>query len=342
MVSKTLKKKVPAKQAQRVFEVPVVDSAKDIFFAGLGVFSVAQQEGEKLIGQGTRLFDKLVSEGARLEKKSLHFAENAVSEIKTDVEKRLEGVRQQANENWDQLGNMFDERVPAALERLGIPTSRDLDRLSGRMKDMSAKATNNLKGFEKLARDASNNLSKLEKEFTKRVKVALESLQVPSMDALNKLSESVKKASRDSADNLGKLETMIEQRVASVFGKLEASTAKELKKLNADMADVSRQVTDNFGKLENVVEKRVRVILDGLGIPGSNDFSKLATELNKLSMKVSELDKQLKDNAKTVAAKSEKSLAPKAATGMTVAERKKAAEAISMMKPANKPETAGK
>jgi len=338
MVSKTLKKKVPAKQAKRVFEVPVVDSAKDIFFAGLGVFSVAQQEGEKLIGQGTRLFDKLVSEGARIEKKSLHFAENTVSDIKTDVEKRLEGVRQQANENWDQLGNMFDERVPAALERLGIPTSRDLER---RMKDMSAKATNNLKGLEKVARDASNNLSKLEKEFTKRVKVALEGLQVPSMDALNKLGESVKKASRDSADNLGKLETMIEQRVASVFGKLEASTAKEFKKLNTDMADVSRQVTDNFGKLESVVEKRVRVILDGLGIPGSDDFSKLTTELNKLSMKVSELDKQLKDNAKAVAAKPEKSPAPKAATGMTVAERKKAAEAISMMKPANKPETAG-
>ena len=328
MVSKTLKKKVPAKQAKRVFEVPVVDSAKDIFFAGLGVFSVAQQEGEKLIGQGTRLFDKLVSEGARIEKKSLHFAENTVSDIRTDVEKRLEGVRQQANENWDQLGNLFDERVPAALERLGIPTSRDLDK---RMKDMSAKATNNLKGLEKVARDASNNLSKLEKEFTKRVKVALESLQVPSIDALNKLSESVKKASRESADNLGKLETMIEKRVASVFGKLETSTAKEFKKLNADMADVSRQVTDNFGKLESVVEKRVRVILDGLGIPSPDDFSKLTTELNKLSMKVSELDKQLKDNAK----------AAKPATGMTVAERKKAAEAISMMKPANKPETAG-
>lgn len=331
MVSKTVKKKVPVKQSKKAFAAPVVNSAKDLLFAGLGVFSVAQQEGEKLIGQGTRLFDKLVSEGARIEKKSLHRAENTVDEIRTDVEKRLHGVRQQANENWDNFGNMFDGRVSAALERLGIPSSRDLDKLSGHVSDMSAKATNSWKGLEKVARDAADNLGKLEKEFTHRVKLALENLHVPSMDELNKLAENVQKFSREFAGNLDKLETTLEKRVSGVFGKLEATTNEEIKKLNAGMKDVSRQVSENVDKLESIAEKRVKVAMDGLGLPRADDINKLMKELDKLSAKVAKLETQLKDNAKKSTARP-----AKATTGMTVAEKKKAAEVISKMKPAQK------
>jgi len=338
MVSKTLKKKTPAKQAKGVFAVPVVNSAKDILFAGLGAFSVAQQEGEKLIGQGTKLFDRLVSEGARVEKKSIKFAESTVGEIKTDVEKRLEGVRKQANVNWDGLGSVFDLRVSDTLERLGIPTSKDLNKLSGHVQDMSRKATDSWKGLEKVARDTADNLGKLEKEFTKRVKAALESLHVPSMDDLNKLSENVQKLSRESAGSLDKLEATIEKRVSGAFGKLEATTTDEIKKLNSGLQEVSREASANWGKLESVVEDRVKVALGGLGMPSADDINKLASELRKLSLKVTELEKQLKDNTKLAAAKPQKTLAPKAPSSMTVAEKKKAAEAISKMKPARKPE----
>jgi len=340
MVSKTLKKKAPAKQAKATLAVPVVNSAKDILFAGLGVFSVAQQEGEKLIGQGTRLFDRLVSEGARFEKKSIHSAEHAVSGIRSDVEKRLKGVRRQANENLDSLGNIFDGRVSDALERLGIPTSKELEKLSGHVRNMSDKAANSWKGLEKVARDAANKLDKLEKEFTRRVELALDNLHVPSMDDLDKLAENVQKFSREYASNLDKLEKTFEKRVSTVFDKLEASTNAEIKKLNTNVKDVSSQVADNMGKLEKVVEARVQDTLGGLGLPAKDDFGKLTAELNRLSAKVSELEKQLKDNAKPAKAKSVEAPAAKAKGGMTAAERKKAAEAISKMKPTSKPETA--
>jgi poly(hydroxyalkanoate) granule-associated protein len=341
MVTKTLKKKVPAKPAKGGIAAPVVDSAKGIWFAGLGAFSVVQQEGEKLIGQGTRLFDKLVSEGARFEKKSLSLAENTVDEIKTDVEKRFEVVRVQANESWDSLGSVIDERVSGTLERLGIPTTKDLNNLSGSVQNMSRKATNSWKDLEKVARDAAKNLGKLESEFSKRVKGVLDSLHVPGIEDLNKLSESVQKISRDSIENMGKLETTIEKRVSGALGKLEATTTDEIKKLNANMQDVSRQVSGNWGKLEDVVEERVKVVLGGLGISSSDDINKLAAELKKLSRQVADLEKQLKGNAKVVASKPspEKAIAPKPVTSMTVAEKKKAAEAISKMKPLIKPET---
>jgi len=334
MVNKTLKKKTAAKKA------PAVNSAKDLLFAGLGIFSVAQKESEKLIGQGTKLFDKLVSEGARVEKKSLHLAEDMVGEIRTDVQKRLDAVGHQVNENWDNLGHIFDERVSGTLERLGIPTSKDMDKLSGYLQDISAKTTNKWKGFEKTVRETADSLGKLEKEFSKKVKVALENLHVPTVEDLNRLAGDLQKVSRESTANLGKLETTLEKRVSGVFGKLEATTNAEIKRLNGGLQDVSRQVSDNWGKLESVVEARIKATLDGLGLPSKDDIGKLVSELNKLSSKVTELEKQLKQNAKTVTVKAEKELATKAPTSMTVAERKKAAEAISKMKPVRKPETA--
>ena len=323
MATKTLKKKAPAKNSKQAASIPVVDSVKGIWFAGLGAVSVVQQESEKLIGQGTKLFDKLVSEGARVEKESIDLVESTVEEIKSDVEKSFEGVRHQANESWDNLGSIFDERVSGTLERLGIPTTKDLSKLSGRVQNMTRKATSNFKDLEKLASGAADNLGKLESEFTKRVKSVLEGLHIPGMEDLNKL------------------ETTIEKRVSGAFGKLEATTTGEIKKLNAGVQDVSREVSDNWGKLEGVVEERVKVVLGGLGIPSTDDISQISAELKKLSTQVAKLEKQLK--AKPQAAKSKpaakKALAPKAATVMTVAEKKKAADVISKMKPARKPAT---
>ena len=75
MKKKVLKKKVPKKQAQgkpvsRKAAVPAVESARDIWLAGLGAFAVTQQESSRLIEQGGKLFDKLVAEGSRIERKT--------------------------------------------------------------------------------------------------------------------------------------------------------------------------------------------------------------------------------------------------------------------------------
>ncbi len=86
MAKKTLKKKVMKKKVQAKPAAPVVDSAREIWLAGLGAFSVAQSEGGKIIDQGNKLFEKLVSEGMKLEKKTRNVAESAVGGIKGEVE----------------------------------------------------------------------------------------------------------------------------------------------------------------------------------------------------------------------------------------------------------------
>jgi poly(hydroxyalkanoate) granule-associated protein len=279
MAGKTLKKKVQAKPEKNALVTPVVDSAKDFWFAGLGVFSVAQQESEKLFDQGTKLFDRLVAEGAKFEKKSIDTAENVVDEIKHDVESTFEDVRNQATENWDNFGNIFDERVSGTLERLGIPTTKDLNKLSGRVQNMTKKATDSWKEFESL--------------FEKRVATALDSLNIPTAKDLGKLSDNVQKISADALNNLTKLEATFEKRVADVFGKFEATTNDELKKLHSGVQDVTRQVNSNWDKLESIVDRRAKRVVRELKIASKEDIKKLNADMRKLTRQVTALEKKL-------------------------------------------------
>jgi poly(hydroxyalkanoate) granule-associated protein len=146
MVKKTLKKKVmkkkvQAKPAASNIAAPVVDSAREIWLAGLGAFSFAQNESGKIIEQGNKLFEKLVSEGVKLEKKTRNVAETAVGDIKGEMESTVDAVRKQAVDNWDKLENIFESRVARVLGQLGVPTADDVNKLSARVQTLSSKVT---------------------------------------------------------------------------------------------------------------------------------------------------------------------------------------------------------
>jgi poly(hydroxyalkanoate) granule-associated protein len=150
MVKKTLKKKVmkkkvvkktQAKPAASNIAAPVVDSAREIWLAGLGAFSFAQNESGKIIEQGNKLFEKLVSEGVKLEKKTRNAAESTVGGIKGEVESKVGAVRKQAVDNWDKLENIFEDRVARVLGQLGVPTAEDVNKLSARVQTLSSKVT---------------------------------------------------------------------------------------------------------------------------------------------------------------------------------------------------------
>jgi len=138
---KVMKKKVQAKSASNNIAAPVVDSAREIWLAGLGAYSVAQAEGGKLIEQGTKLFDKLVSEGSKLEKMTRKVTDTAVSDIKGGVESTVDAVRKQATDNWDKLENIFEDRVARVLGSLGVPTAEDVNKLSERVQKLSRQVT---------------------------------------------------------------------------------------------------------------------------------------------------------------------------------------------------------
>jgi poly(hydroxyalkanoate) granule-associated protein len=137
MAKKTLKKKVPAKGSAGKLTDHVVDSARDIWLAGLGALSVAQKESGKVLEQGNKLFDKLVEEGSKIERNTRKDVEGAVTDLRGDVESRVESVRKQASDNWDKLENVFEERVARVLGRMGVPTADDVNKLSARVQKLS-------------------------------------------------------------------------------------------------------------------------------------------------------------------------------------------------------------
>ena len=141
MAKKTLKKKVMKKKVQAKPAAPVVESAREIWLAGLGAFSVAQSESVKIIEQGNKLFEKMVSEGMKLEKKTRDVAGSAVGDIKGEVESTVGAVRKQAVDNWDKLESIFENRVARVLGQLGVPTAEDVNKLSARVQTLATKVT---------------------------------------------------------------------------------------------------------------------------------------------------------------------------------------------------------
>ncbi len=153
MAKKTLKKKVARKQSTKAATpvaavnkaaAPVLDSARDIWLAGLGAFNVAQQEGYKVLEEGSKIFDKLVAEGSKIESKTRKEVKGAVSDIRSEVESRVveaknqaDAVRKQAVDNWDKLERIFEDRVARSLIKLGIPSQEDVNKLSARVSLLS-------------------------------------------------------------------------------------------------------------------------------------------------------------------------------------------------------------
>lgn len=141
---KTASRKSPSSQVQ--------DYAHEIWLAGLGAFSLAQQEGGKLVEQGrksfeetgtkvfgesSKFFDRLVKEGGKLEGKGRKAASDTVSGVRDDVENRVGKVRETAQSNWDKLEKVFEQRVARALSKLGVPTSDEISQLSNRVAELN-------------------------------------------------------------------------------------------------------------------------------------------------------------------------------------------------------------
>lgn len=144
MAKKKLKKKVQRRSTASKLATPVAESARDVWLAGLGAFKIAQEESGKVLEQGSRLFDRLVEEGGKLENRTRGDIEGAVADMRGEIESRMSGVKQrtdavkkQAADNWDKLEKIFEERVARALASLGIPSRDDINRLSARVQELA-------------------------------------------------------------------------------------------------------------------------------------------------------------------------------------------------------------
>ena len=133
MTKPKLRKRTPAEaatQQARGVSKTVMDSAQQIWLAGLGAFVKAQTEGGKL-------FESLVREGAALDAKTRKFTDAKVAETRGTVEATLGQVRERSQETWDKLEKVFEDRVSRALGRLGVPGRDEIRSLSSKVDELS-------------------------------------------------------------------------------------------------------------------------------------------------------------------------------------------------------------
>ena len=107
-------------------------SAKEIWLAGMGAFAKAQAEGKQV-------FEALVKEGNSLQKKTQGVAEEKFGEVTSKMTSMADEVTSKANQHWDKLESIFEERTARALKKLGVPTARDVQALAERIDALSAK-----------------------------------------------------------------------------------------------------------------------------------------------------------------------------------------------------------
>ncbi|MFO1420952.1 MAG: phasin family protein [Candidatus Competibacteraceae bacterium] len=115
---------------KNIMETPVAtnirESANRIWLAGLGAYAKTQEEGEKL-------FQSLIKEGEKVEKQAKKTAEARIEEARGKVVE----FRGKANQQFDRLEELFQERVAQVLNRIGIPTQEDIQELAKRVEALN-------------------------------------------------------------------------------------------------------------------------------------------------------------------------------------------------------------
>ena len=131
MVKKMQKSSASGEKSAAQLSGTVKESAQQIWLAGLGAFAKAQEEGGKV-------FDTLIKEGVNLQRKTQAVAEEKLGDVAGKMSAMAGEVGSKANAQWDKLESIFEERTARAMNRLGVPTAKDVAALAERVEALAA------------------------------------------------------------------------------------------------------------------------------------------------------------------------------------------------------------
>ena len=117
---------------------------KQIWLAGLGAFSRAEEEGNKL-------FDSLVKVGEELESKTADIADQT-------VEKVSEKARESVTDTKDKVEKLIDNSVHHSLNRIGLVTLKDVQHLERLILQLHAKVDELTLQQEKIQKELSEKI----------------------------------------------------------------------------------------------------------------------------------------------------------------------------------------
>ncbi|HEX6834282.1 MAG TPA: phasin family protein [Rudaea sp.] len=153
-----------AKETKEASGKSIMESAQQIWLAGLGAFSKAQ-------GQGSQLFDNLIKEGMGLEQKTRKIATGTAEEVRGAVESGVTQMRERTQETWDKLEQVFENRVSKALAKLGVPGRKDIEDLARRVEELGRELRKGAPAVERtLTRTFNNTIRRAKDDLSDLVK----------------------------------------------------------------------------------------------------------------------------------------------------------------------------
>jgi len=166
----------------------IMESAQQIWLAGLGAFSKAQ-------GEGGKLFETLMREGTSLEQKTRKIATGKVGEVRGAVETGVTQVRERTQETWDKLEQIFENRVSRALSNLGVPGRKELDELIKRVDELNreVKRLDIGKPAATLSRTFTSSIRRAKDDLSDLVK-DIEDVQLAARESVKRTVAKVTKA----------------------------------------------------------------------------------------------------------------------------------------------------
>ena len=115
--------------AKKVTDIPAeaLATVQKVWQAGLGAFTLAQDEGAKVLST-------LISVGEQMEKEIKRAGLTPSAAVKT--------AREGAGDAWKKAQTLFDSQVTGALHRLGVPTKDEIGQLARRIEALKASIEN--------------------------------------------------------------------------------------------------------------------------------------------------------------------------------------------------------
>ena len=122
----TTQKKTNEKSRTETLQNELTKRGRDVWLAGLGALATVEEEGNKL-------FTRLVERGEQFEKerrKELKAASEKAREQRDEALAQIE-------EAGEETQSLLLDTVNTALERFGVPTRNEVDRLSKKVETLS-------------------------------------------------------------------------------------------------------------------------------------------------------------------------------------------------------------
>jgi poly(hydroxyalkanoate) granule-associated protein len=122
----------------------VSEKSREIWLAGLGVFSTVEEEGEKL-------FKRFVEKGKELEEKGETFEKRAkerVDSVTSYVGEKTDQLTKEVSKLSETVPTYFEDKLKSALSKFGASSQSQVKELNDKVDQLTEKVNELIKNLE--------------------------------------------------------------------------------------------------------------------------------------------------------------------------------------------------